>query len=347
VVYGNTSVSTLTTDVNYGYPSSTDLVSTPLLTAHGMVVAIDQSKTYYFRAVSSDGKTRVTSKELILSPTTSGGGGTTTTTTTTSGSCYYLHDYLRQDLNNNPVEVKKLQVFLNAFEGDHLQVTGIYDDATVAAVNVFQIKYLGDVLTPWGYDGTVGTGYTYILTKKKVNEIYCQMAFPVNAQQQAEIDATKIFFDTLRSEGIDVNTANTTVPTPAGTGAPLLNNIVGEVTPTNGNGGENSTTTTNNENNNLATLAGVSSTTQGFASRMTANVLSSGKTIGNLALSFFAWPFGGILQNNSVNWCVSGFSGGWFSWLLLLIIIIILALWYRQYHNNKKIEKINKEIDLK
>ena len=38
------------------------------------------------------------------------------------------------------------------------------------------------------------------------------MAFPVNVQQQAEIDATKIFFDTLRSEGIDVNTANTTAP---------------------------------------------------------------------------------------------------------------------------------------
>jgi hypothetical protein len=343
VVYGNTSNPTLGTDANYGYPSSTDLVSTPLLTAHGMVVSINPTLTYYFRAVSSDGKTRVTSKELILSPTTSGGGGTTTTTT--SGSCYYLHDYLRKDFNNNPVEVKKLQVFLNSFEGAHLTVNGIYDDATIVATDAFQVKYAGDILTPWGYPGNQGTDYTYILTKKKVNEIYCQMAFPVNAQQQAEIDATKIFFDTLRSEGIDVNTTNTTIPaTPAGTGAPLLNNIVGEVTPTNGgNGGTGNTT---GENNNLATLAGVSSTTQGFASRMTANVLNSGKTLGNLALSFFAWPFGGILQNNSVNWCVSGFSGGWFSWLLLLIIIIILTLWYRQYHNNKKIEKINKEIDL-
>jgi hypothetical protein len=330
VVYGNASNPTLTTDANYGYPSSTDLVSTPLLTAHGMVVAIDQSQTYYFRPVSSDGKTTVTGTELILLPTT-----TTTTTTSggTTGSCYYLHDYLRQDLNNNPVEVKKLQIFLNAFEGDTLQVTGIYDDATVAAVNAFQVKYLGDVLTPWGYDGTTGTGYTYILTKKKVNEIYCQMAFPVNAQQQAEIDATKIFFDTLRSEGIDVNTANTTNPIiPASETTPLLNNVVGESTSTG--------------NSNYSTLAGISSTTQGFASIMTANVISSGRTLGNLALAFFTWPFGNMLRNDSVNWCVSGFSGGWFSWLLLLIIIIILALWYRQYHNNKKIEKANKEIDL-
>jgi hypothetical protein len=332
VVYGNNTNPTLTTDTNYGYPNSTDLVTTPLLTAHGMVVSIDQNKTYYFRPVSSDGKTTATGKELVLAPTTGGGG---TTTTTTGGTCYYLYDYLRKDFNNNPVEVKKLQVFLNAFEGAHLSVNGIYDDATIAATDLFQIKYGSEVLTPWGYDGTTGTDYTYILTKKKVNEIYCQMAFPVNTQQQAEIDATKIFFDQLRAEGITIGNGGwgvaPVIPTDITT--PLLNNVVGESTSTG--------------NSNFSTLAGVSSTTQGFASRLTANVINSGKTLGNLAMAFFTWPFGNMLRNDSINWCTSGFSGGWFSWLLLLIIIIILALWYRQYRNNKKIENLNKEIDLK
>ncbi len=318
VVYGNASNQTLTADPNYGYPNSTDLVKTPLLTAHGMVVAIDPTKTYYFRPISSDGTSTVTGKELILSPTA----------TTTSGTCYYLYDYLRKDLNNNPVEVKKLQIFLNSFEGDHLTVNGVYDDATIVAVDAFQAKYSNDILTPWGYGQP--TDYTYILTKKKVNEIYCQMAFPVTPQQQTEIDATKAFFESLQNQGITpANIGNQPIPA---TTTPLLNNVVGEVT-----GGKTT---------NLSTLAGVSSTTQSFASRMTANVIGSGKTLGNLIVAFFTWPFGNIMKNVGVNWCTNGFSGGWFSWLLLLIILIILVLWYRQYHNNKKIEKINKEIDL-
>ena len=62
-------------------------------------------------------------------------------------------------------------MFLRDLEGfRNLQITGIYDDATVLAVNTFQMRYESEVLTPWGH--TAPTGYTYILTKKKVNEIY-------------------------------------------------------------------------------------------------------------------------------------------------------------------------------
>ena len=327
VLYGNVSNPILGTDINYGYPDSTDLVSTPLLTQHGMAIAIDQTKTYYFRPVSSDSDTTVTGTELILSPTTTSGGSivTTTTTTPTNNSCYYLYDYLRKDFNNNPVEVKKLQVFLKTLEGfSNLQVTGIYDDATIAAVDAFQVRYANDILTPWGYDGTTGTDYTYILTKKKVNEIYCQEAFPVNPQQQAEISANKAFFDELRNEGIDVNT-ETGNPPPQNT-TPLLNNIVGEDSST----------------GNYLPIAYVSSTTSNFGSGLVANVNSSGVGFRNLALALFSWPFG--FNFSSVQWCVSG--SGWFIWLLILIIIIISALWYREHVNNKKIEDINKEIDL-
>jgi hypothetical protein len=101
--------------------------------------------------------------------------GHATVTVTIPGQCYYLLDYLRKDWNNNPIEVKKLQVFLNAFEGANLDVNGIYDNPTIAAVDAFQWKYRNDILTPWGH--TAPTDFTYILTKKKVNEIYCQRAF--------------------------------------------------------------------------------------------------------------------------------------------------------------------------
>jgi uncharacterized repeat protein (TIGR01451 family) len=262
----------------------------------------------------------------VVAPTSSPVVSTTTSSVVVStqsapAACYYLYDYLRKDFNNNPVEVKKLQIFLNSFEGDNLTVNGIYDDATVAAVNAFQVKYAGDILIPWGYDGTTGTGYTYILTKKKVNEIFCQMAFPVNAQQQAEIDATRAFFEELQNEGININNGTTT--------APILNNAVGLAT-------------SSGNNSNFSTLAGVSTTTKNIASRMTANIIGSGRFVGDLALALVGWPAG--LNFFNIKWCGGG--PNWFVWLLVLIIIIISFLWYREYSNNRKIENLNKEIDL-
>ncbi len=219
--------------------------------------------------------------------------------------------------------MKKLQVFLKNLEGfSDLAITGVYDDATIAATDAFQIRYKADILLPWGYDGTTGTDYTYILTKKKVNEIYCQRAFPVTAQQQAEIDATKAFFDQLRAEGIDVNhnanTGNTgNTGGNNGTGAPLLNDVVGL-------GG---TATSTPETGGLAwlgTLGNLSSTTR---ASLIAGVVNAGKAFGRNV----------------------------YSWLILFVVLAIIAvgyLWYLEYKKNKqieedlKIEALNKEIDL-
>ena len=137
----------------------------------------------------------------------SGGGGNndepTDTGASTSGgvtSCSYLNDYLRIDFVNDPIEVTKLQIFLQQLEGEiGLQVTGIFDQATFDAVSRFQNKYELDILTPWGY--TDPTGYVYILTKKKINEIVCQLAFPVTPLQQEEIDAFRAFLESLRNQG--------------------------------------------------------------------------------------------------------------------------------------------------
>ena len=215
-------------------------------------------------------------------------GVTTVTTTTPPNGCYYLLDYLRKDFNNNPVEVRKLQVFLRDLEGfKTVQITGVYDDQTIVALDAFQARYASDVLTPWGH--TAPTSYTYILTKKKVNEIYCKRTFPVTAQQQIEID-------TYRNLSTTPNV--------------LLNNEVGK------------TSTTKNTNLALVSTT-TTATTPSIVSRFTANIV-------------FAWD----KLAGWINWC------GWLNILLLIIIAVISYFWYREWDRNRKIEEINKEIDL-
>jgi hypothetical protein len=139
----------------------------------------------------------------------SGGGGGThrrTPVITTQGqvlgatTCDYLRDYLRIDWNNDPTEVVKLQAFLRFFEGfSGLEINGKFDQATFDAVAIFQERYFDDILRPWGHDSY--TGFVYILTKKKVNEIFCQSAFPLTASQDEEIRLFREFL-TLTGGGI-------------------------------------------------------------------------------------------------------------------------------------------------
>ncbi len=126
------------------------------------------------------------------STTTSGGGGGTvlgnsTSTATSTGqvlgastSCgLYLDQYIhpiRKDLNS-PVEVKKLQVFLNQNVGTNLPITGYYGPLTIAAVNQFQVKYNNEVLKPWLTYGLptqyTPTSYVYKTTQRWINLIMC------------------------------------------------------------------------------------------------------------------------------------------------------------------------------
>jgi hypothetical protein len=52
-----------------------------------------------------------------------------------------------------------------------LAVTGTFDQPTFDAVEAFQTKYVKDVLNPWAT--TTPTGFVYIFTKQKINQIYC------------------------------------------------------------------------------------------------------------------------------------------------------------------------------
>ena len=123
---------------------------------------------------------------------TGGGGGTvgvgggsvlgasTSTGQVLGASCgLYLTDYIhpiRKSLNN-PVQVKKLQVFLNLNLGLHLPVDGYYSDADINAVNQFQVKYHGEVLAPWVPLGLptefTPTSYVYQTTQRWINLIMC------------------------------------------------------------------------------------------------------------------------------------------------------------------------------
>ena len=137
-------------------------------------------------------------------PTTSGGGGSVTTggsapsrsagsvlgAATSSPACdTYLTAFIRYGVRNDPEQVRRLQRILKDVEGAAIAVTGTYDGATLAAVHAFQRKYAADILAPWGYKDS--TGFVYLTTRKKVNELYCKNAklFPLTAVQQSEVDA--------------------------------------------------------------------------------------------------------------------------------------------------------------
>lgn len=155
----------------------------------------------------------------------SGGGRRNNGQVLGTQSCDYLHDYLKIDWANDPVEVVKLQVFLRELEGfKNLPVTGVYDQATFDAVSIFQEKYSDDILKPWGY---TSKGFTYILTKKKVNEIVCQKMFPLTAMQQDEIQDWNAFVASMGGMGGDGS-----ILFPSSANNDLRDIVVGEISST-------------------------------------------------------------------------------------------------------------------
>ncbi len=135
-----------------------------------------------------------------------GGGGSAsstaaTTTETTSASStlemvascdMYLTAFIKPGANNDAEQVKRLQSLLNESEGAALEVDGIYGAQTIAAVHVFQTKYAADILAPWGV--TKSTGFVYLTTRKKANEIYCKLTkeFPLTSEEAETIAKTKV-----------------------------------------------------------------------------------------------------------------------------------------------------------
>lgn len=179
VVYGPVSQALFAgAGLSFGYPSSVNVTGIPV-TDHAVAVGpLDTSRTTYFRPVSTASGSTATGKELSVAPVA-------------FGSCGYVHQYLRpDDPANNPDEVRDLQAFLRGVEKDtSVSVTGVYDEATRAAVARFQLKYKDEILAPWGVSEP--TGVVYITTKKKINEIFCSTRVSLTAEETAILESFK------------------------------------------------------------------------------------------------------------------------------------------------------------
>ncbi len=179
VVYG-TSTRALAdgSRINFGYTNTTDKRAA-LIKDHSIVIdGLIPKIPYYFRPISEEWSSKAIGKEVTISEAPK--------------ECNYLLEYLKYGANNNPVEVRKLQVFLRNFEGfSNLGITGFFDLTTFNAVSQFQQKYFDLVLAPWGHDKP--TGYVYITTKKRVNEIYCAREFALTDAQKQEIQIFKAY----------------------------------------------------------------------------------------------------------------------------------------------------------
>jgi peptidoglycan hydrolase-like protein with peptidoglycan-binding domain len=97
-----------------------------------------------------------------------------------------LTSYLKYGANNDSVQVAKLQNFLNTYEKMNVKVTGIFDKQTESAVSAFQNKYSSDIMGPW--NKSTGTGYVYITTLKKINQIACNIPLTLNVTERSMIN---------------------------------------------------------------------------------------------------------------------------------------------------------------
>jgi hypothetical protein len=83
----------------------------------------------------------------------------------------YLNSFLHPDQNNNAWEMTKLRIFLNAFLGLNLPMTGPFNASVLSAVQQLQTKYSDDILAPWGTSSP--TGYVYLTTRNFINKLMC------------------------------------------------------------------------------------------------------------------------------------------------------------------------------
>ena len=217
VLYGSESIEHPTLPQLYGYAtSSPEYVK--LKTSHTVIInGLDDGVQYWFRPLSDNSDTvevygieltyDVKIKKVVVAKKEE------------PSVCNYLLEYIKLGNSNNPVEVRKLENFLNEFEGEKLVVNGIYERVDFEAVERFQEKYSGDVLSPWNH--IAPTGYVYITTKKKINEVYCEREFPLTNDEQEEIGVYSGFLTTsnVDTELIEDEVSNTVFD---GVGGPVL-----------------------------------------------------------------------------------------------------------------------------
>jgi len=188
VAYGDDSITALGVVPEYGY-DSVNGESADMTKEHSVTIAgLTDGVVYYFRPIADrNGSTGEKVGEEVFYVFEEEGEVKGIVDPIVPAECNYLLEYIKLGDDNNPVEVKKLETFLNEFEGENLVVDGIYEQVDFDAVSRFQEKYMGDILSPWSHNAA--TGYVYLTTKKKINELYCQREFPLTAEQEAEVSS--------------------------------------------------------------------------------------------------------------------------------------------------------------
>lgn len=104
-------------------------------------------------------------------------------------SCGYIGSYMSFGANNSKDEVTKLQTFLKNSEGLNVDINGVYDTKTVLAVKAFQLKYVDEIMKPWGV--SYPTGNVFATTKKKINELSCGQSLSLSQSESAYISNYK------------------------------------------------------------------------------------------------------------------------------------------------------------
>lgn len=100
---------------------------------------------------------------------------------TTTNFCPFLTEYMQMGVQNDVMEVTKLQLFLNVFKsvygGVENPITGTFGTMTDANVKAFQQHYSSEILDPWFARGIVPhnrpTGFVYKTTMWKINSMVC------------------------------------------------------------------------------------------------------------------------------------------------------------------------------
>ena len=119
-----------------------------------------------------------------------------------SVSCEPLLEYLRFGRDNSFVEMRKLQSFLQTQGSSNAVISGVFDVATFEAVKRFQEKYALDILAPWGIN--VSTGYVFITTKHKINDLLCGVNTPLTENELNQIADTNQILGGLVGETVGI-----------------------------------------------------------------------------------------------------------------------------------------------
>lgn len=110
------------------------------------------------------GEVRVGGTEVIRT--------TETTETIVTISCpTHINSSIRLGGSNISSDVERLEQFLNTYEGESLDVDGVYTASDDAAVRRFQEEYAEAILEPLGLSSATGNVLTS--TRNHINRLYC------------------------------------------------------------------------------------------------------------------------------------------------------------------------------